>query len=906
MSRSPDWNWPGARWWRCDLHLHTPASEDYKESSVTADAIAQRAVDAGLDVIAVTDHDSGAWVDQVAAAAGGQLHPLTVLPGVEVTTQDRIHLLLLGDGDRSGQHIGDLLSRIGIHPDEWGRSTARSSQTIEDILELASTEGWLCVAAHADAVPTEQNPCRGALMAALDDDRQRRMAILDSPQLVAAEVVGDDPETLAELRGVGRANRTRREPGLALLRFSDAHRLDRIGRKSTWIKMTRPDREGLALALSDGDRSVQEDVDGRDPNHVPSRAIERLTIRELKYAGRGTDLIVAFNPWLNVIIGGRGAGKSTLVNALRLALGRADEALPGDFERFNKVGIRDADGALTDKTWLAADYRRDGHVLRAAWSPDGSAPALQEEAADGSWGAVDGRVSQRAPARVVGQGELAGLAADPRQILALVDDTPEVDRRTWQREWDTEQARFLSLRARAREQRSRIPDRSQLVGELTDLSRAIAVLERDEHRETLRAYQRVRRQEAAFESWQHSIVASAAELRQAAQRAAIDDPPLTLFDRDDEPEIEVRDALERHAASLRTALAEAGRAVAGIEALAEIDFARAPPATWARHRDETLAAYASLSAELAGTGADPTRYGDLVSRRQSVEARLASISSIEGEAARLEAHAEEALRKLEALRAKLTSRRRSFLDSIADGERIVRFELVEAGERKAVAGELRELLLGDASGDSHQPDVKRCTDLVSAASDGLVGARALKREIRRLAAGGESDFGGWFRRRVTGLKPEALDRLDAWYPADRLDAEYRNAGGGWQSLSQGSAGQRNAAILAFLLSYGDDPLVIDQPENDLDNALITGPRRPAASRDPQASPAHHRHPQPEHRRQRRCRPGHIADFQPRSDRGAARSVGCRSRPSARRSARSSRAGELAFESRYARIGERHV
>ena len=44
--------------------------------------------------------------------------------------------------------------------------------------------------------------------------------------------------------------------------------------------------------------------------------------------------------------------------------------------------------------------------------------------------------------------------------------------------------------------------------------------------------------------------------------------------------------------------------------------------------------------------------------------------------------------------------------------------------------------------------------------------------------------------------------------------------GKFDDLEKGSAGQKAAAILAFLLSHGKEPLIIDQPEDDLDNALI--------------------------------------------------------------------------------------
>ena len=52
--------------------------------------------------------------------------------------------------------------------------------------------------------------------------------------------------------------------------------------------------------------------------------------------------------------------------------------------------------------------------------------------------------------------------------------------------------------------------------------------------------------------------------------------------------------------------------------------------------------------------------------------------------------------------------------------------------------------------------------------------------------------------------------------------EYSRQGDGkdFQPIGQASAGQRSAAMLAFLLAYGDEPLVLDQPEDDLDNHLI--------------------------------------------------------------------------------------
>ncbi|CEI82665.1 hypothetical protein BN997_02550 [Oceanobacillus oncorhynchi] len=47
-----------------------------------------------------------------------------------------------------------------------------------------------------------------------------------------------------------------------------------------------------------------------------------------------------------------------------------------------------------------------------------------------------------------------------------------------------------------------------------------------------------------------------------------------------------------------------------------------------------------------------------------------------------------------------------------------------------------------------------------------------------------------------------------------------NNSSSFKSISNASAGQKTSAVLTFLLSYGNSPLILDQPEDDLDNQLI--------------------------------------------------------------------------------------
>jgi hypothetical protein len=93
------------------------------------------------------------------------------------------------------------------------------------------------------------------------------------------------------------------------------------------------------------------------------------------------------------------------------------------------------------------------------------------------------------------------------------------------------------------------------------------------------------------------------------------------------------------------------------------------------------------------------------------------------------------------------------------------------------------------------------------------------------ASRGKGGFGAWFNKHLTTAtekRPEFIDHILCWFPEDGLKVEYSRKGNGqgFQSIGQASQGQRAAAMLAFLLAHGMEPLVLDQPEDDLDNHLI--------------------------------------------------------------------------------------
>ncbi|MGE7094452.1 AAA family ATPase [Lysinibacillus sp. NPDC048646] len=80
---------------------------------------------------------------------------------------------------------------------------------------------------------------------------------------------------------------------------------------------------------------------------------------------------------------------------------------------------------------------------------------------------------------------------------------------------------------------------------------------------------------------------------------------------------------------------------------------------------------------------------------------------------------------------------------------------------------------------------------------------------------------GRFTSFMKKMEKSKIESLITLLPEDEVVMLYKtNETGDFKPLSNASAGQKTSAILTLILSIGDSPLILDQPEDDLDNSLI--------------------------------------------------------------------------------------
>jgi PHP family Zn ribbon phosphoesterase len=231
-----------------DLHLHTVLSA-CAEVEMLPPLIVRRALELGLDLLAVTDHNAAANCAGVIGAAQGT--GLVIVPGLELQTAEEVHLLCLFETLEQAltwqgivfDHLPDLPNREDVFGGQYvvdrngdyvrteeRRLAAATDLALEDAVRRVTELGGLPIPAHIDR-PTN------SLLANLG-------FIPQGLQVPGLEIFRhSDPKMLRV-----------RHPDLAhypLVRDSDAHRLGEM-RRGIAFDADAPSFDALRAALLAG------------------------------------------------------------------------------------------------------------------------------------------------------------------------------------------------------------------------------------------------------------------------------------------------------------------------------------------------------------------------------------------------------------------------------------------------------------------------------------------------------------------------------------------------------------------------------------------------------------------------------------------------------------------------------
>ena len=812
------WDWSGSRWWRVDFHTHSPASHDFGSQSERDaqdwECWIKAVRDAEIQAVAITDHNTAEGISKLQQAAASVEDAPVLFPGVEITASDGVHLLLLMDPDCKQEHIDALLSKAEIPVDKRGAETARSLLSIEKILGECGGD-TLIIGAHV-------NTDAGLLQ---EHDGQQRIAVLRHQNLAAVEVLPNKDIDESWLDG-SRSEIKRRLPQVWA---SDGHDFNELGRRFTWVKMTRPNLEGLRLALLDGaPSSLKTELD--DPNVHADLAIESITVDKGKFIGRSEPITVEFNPWLNAIIGGRGTGKSTLIDFCRKTLRREAELDRSDsseegslrslFERRMRVSpSRRVEGLLTDGTRVEVVYRKNSERFFLSWDQKGSVRPIARLDGDERI-PEEGDIRERFPVRIYSQKQLFALAQDPNALLAVIDDSEIVGGAGLKRQITQMETRYMSLCAEARAAYEQADGLPTLRASYAEVRRKLDILEGGGQAQALNEYRKRRQQN---ETWRAILEAASQAVESVGDSAAeLSVADLNIgADAEDDPAqaslMRMHETLRRTVAHLesrvRGSVEQTRREIDEIDKGADADQWRAAVKTSENE-------FQRVSSQLAEEGISaPNEYGDLLEQAAELKREIESLEKEQKRAEELESEAAKTLTEYRRLRCELSNKRRNFAREMS-GERI-RVEIDEYANRKNLAEELSEILGIEHFADDRRELARRIQPKQGQSwewekLDGVVTAmRQFLSGDRGFLTMKDARFGTALKR----VPPERIDRLGLYLPEDAVKVSFKERGN-WRHLTQGSPGQQTAALLSFVLGYGSEPIILDQPEDDLDNTLI--------------------------------------------------------------------------------------
>lgn len=798
----------GAVFHRCALQVNPHTYSDnfrgqFAAGDITSHArnVVDKALALGISVLAITDHNDVSAVPAFQEAAEGRVH---IFPGFELSSHEGVHVLCVYPPKTSQDQLGRFLGEFGVRNTE--PSADLSSLPFEAILAKVREQGGVTIAAHATTSGGLFNVLKG----------QACLSAWQNDSLLAIQIPGpvvDLPPKFRQIIENKNANYRRgtiaqEDLAVAVVNAKDVVQADDLEHHSAtcWIKMSEVSIEGLRQAFLDPGSRLR--LNPREGNMELEGHAELLSV-----AWEGGFLAgqrVDFNANLNVLVGGRGTGKSTVVESIRAALGL--DAVGDEARKSHEGIVRNVLRSGTKVSLQVREHRpavRDYRIERTFPNP----PVVKDD---------QGKLSNRAPTdilprvEVFGQHEISELTQNRGKLTRLLHRFVERDEALAHRKTDLRRE-LDKNRQGILETRTELEQVEERLARLPALEETLTRFKKAGLEERLREQDLLVREEQVFVSIPERLEAFRECLENLERELPVDRTFLSSNALEGLPGRAVLESLngvferlDNDLASITQALKDAlHRAGQGVDDVLT---------RWQTRKQNVQEAYEKILRELQKSRIDGEEFINL---RRQIEG-LRPLRETQGSLRRVETEKlnrrQELLAEWEEARAKEFRRLERAAKQV--NRRLkgrVQVKVTAAGDweplfcilREEVGGRLSETIdaLRVAGNLSVMQFVADCREGAQKVVDSLGSIPA--RQAESLAKAGEQTL---MQIEELDLEAETVIRLNT-APVGKPPS--------WQTLEELSTGQKATAVLLLLLLESDAPLVVDQPEDDLDNRFIT-------------------------------------------------------------------------------------
>ena len=297
----------GAKYLRFDSHLHTMADKEFKYNNINHDFIKsyiQKLKDENIKVGIITNHNKFDMEEFINLKKQAQKEEILLIPGTELSVKEGkngIHVLIAFSNDwiSSGKdNINTFLDSVFIGISNRENENTRCKEDLTGVIQLLNDFNldYFIVLAHVDNNSGLFNECDGGLIKSLFSNEKIKSRILG----IQKSTTRDNYKNFVEW--------TNKE--LARVEGSDPKKIEEVGKgkKKSYLKIGNFDYKTIKYALMDYNNRVTDKV--KEINHG--------YIKSLKFNGGVFDgKELKFSPELNNIIGIRGSGKSAILEIIR-------------------------------------------------------------------------------------------------------------------------------------------------------------------------------------------------------------------------------------------------------------------------------------------------------------------------------------------------------------------------------------------------------------------------------------------------------------------------------------------------------------------------------------------------------------------------------------------------------------